>query len=794
MKKKVAYYSLIVFMLLSPFITTAQRAVDAVLQSFNEYRTKNIEEKLFVHTDKGFYMAGEIIWFKVYAVDAHLNKPLSLSKISYAELLTKDNKPVLQAKIAMSEEGTGDGSFQLPYSVGSGNYIFRAYTNWMKNAGETFFFEKDIVIVNSLKKPEWPVADTELYDVQFFPEGGNMVHNIQSKVAFKITDVHGNGVNSKGVVLNSRNDTIVRFASLRFGMGHFNFTPDAGEKYHAVLFTSDGASFSKPLPAINTSGIVMQLRELDQNRLSLSIESKNAGSIISLLVHTRNVVKYALSTELFGGRTEIEIDKKKLGEGISQFTVFDGTNRAVCERLFFSKPDTLSINLTTDAQQYGERKKVTIELDTHDAKQLPVSGNLSMSVYLLDSLQTLEPGNILSYLWLTSDLKGKIESPDYYFRDNSPEVQEATDNLMLTQGWRRFNWDAVLQTRKTEPEYPAETEGHIITGKIVDKRNGKTAENVQAYLSVPAEKSLFSTITSSQNGVLRFNMMNFYGGNEVIVQTNSSADSMFRIDIGNPFFEKYSNRQLMPLAVTETQSSLLLSHSISSQVGNAYYADKHQQFLYPKNADTTAFYGLPDKRYYLDDYTRFITMEEVMREYVAEVAVSKNKNHFRFRVWNEPYKKYFESDPLVLMDGVPVFDVDKIINFDPLKIKKLDVMSHKFYQHNQVHEGILNFSTYQGDLAGYSLDANALIIEYEGLQLQREFYSPKYASAESINSRLPDYRNLLYWLPEIHSGKNGKQQLSFYTADIPGNYGIVVQGITVNGLSGSKTIVFKVAH
>jgi hypothetical protein len=119
------------------------------------------------------------------------------------------------------------------------------------------------------------------------------------------------------------------------------------------------------------------------------------------------------------------------------------------------------------------------------------------------------------------------------------------------------------------------------------------------------------------------------------------------------------------------------------------------------------------------------------------------------------------------------------------------VVAQKFFQHNMVHDGIINYSTYQGDLAGYQLDANALIVEYEGLQLQREFYSPVYETP-ATNNRVPDFRNVLYWSPEIYTDKNGKKQVTFYTADIPGTYGVVIQGITSTGLAGSKTIMFNV--
>jgi hypothetical protein len=783
MQYKRRYYFLITVMLFVCSIVNAQRAVDAIIKPFDDYRSSAVQEKLFVHTDKPFYMAGEIIWFKVYVTDAQFNQPFDFSKISYIEILSRENKPVLQAKVALNK-GAGNGSFQLPYSVNTGSYILRAYTNWMKNAGPEFYFDKDITIVNALKKSDWPLPETT-YDIQFFPEGGDLVNGVQSKVAFKVAG-NGKGISCRGAVLNRRNDTITRFTSLRFGMGHFDLTPDAGEEYHAVVF-ADGKMLTQPLPPVTGTGMVMRLTEIDKDRLSLSIQSNKAGSVVSLLVHTRQSLKLALSRELFNGKAEIEIDKKQLGDGISHFTLFDANNKAVCERLYFKRPQTLNITAAPDARSYGARKKVTIDLATNDSKQLAVAGDLSMSVYLFDQLQYSESSDILSYLWLQSDLKGFIEEPAFYFSQPGKETDDAADNLMLTQGWRRFLWEDVLKGATTT-EFLPETEGHIINGRVVDKRNGQPAENITAYLSVPAEKSLFANSVSGKNGAIRFNVKDFYGGNEIIVQPNFT-DSVYRVDISNPFSEKYHTHPMRGLVLSQEKTALL-QHSLQSQVNNAYFGEK-QKFLFPQAIDTTPFYGVPDHRYYLDDYTRFITMEEVMREYVGDVRVRKANEHFSFRVRNQAFDNIFETAPLVLFDGVPVFDADKIIAFDPLKIKRIDVVAQKFFQNNMVHDGIINYSTYQGDLAGYQLDANALIVEYEGLQLQREFYSPVYETP-ATNIRVPDFRNVLYWSPEIHTDKNGKKQVTFYTADIPGTYGVVIQGITSSGLAGSRTTTFSV--
>jgi hypothetical protein len=145
-----------------------------------------------------------------------------------------------------------------------------------------------------------------------------------------------------------------------------------------------------------------------------------------------------------------------------------------------------------------------------------------------------------------------------------------------------------------------------------------------------------------------------------------------------------------------------------------------------------------------------------------------------------------------LIDGMPVSNVDKIIAFDPLKIKRVDVVAQKFYQNQVVHDGIVSYSTYQGDLAGYQLDASALIVEYEGMQLEREFYSPVYETTAQTSSRLPDFRNTLYWSPDLRTGRDGKKQFSFYTGDVPGKYVVVVQGITAHGLAGNVTAFFNV--
>src|ERR1700712_1800097 len=118
----------------------SQSAVTSDLQDkFTQYQLHSLQEKIFVHTDKTFYLAGEIIWFKIYNVDESFNKPIDLSKVAYVEIISEDQKAVMQAKIAL-QDGAGNGSLIIPSSIASGNYKLRSYTSRMKNFSADYFF------------------------------------------------------------------------------------------------------------------------------------------------------------------------------------------------------------------------------------------------------------------------------------------------------------------------------------------------------------------------------------------------------------------------------------------------------------------------------------------------------------------------------------------------------------------------------------------------------------------------------------------------------------------------------
>jgi hypothetical protein len=760
-----------------------------LVKDLNDYRAERLQEKLYVHTDKAFYLAGEICWFKLYYVDASTHLPLDLSKVAYLEWLDKDNKPVLQTKLGLSK-GHGEGSMYLPLTLRSGNYKLRAYTNWMKNAGVDWFFEKNITVVNTHQQAAMPAPDSAIsYTIAFLPEGGNLVEGLTSKIAFKITDPYGRGVACTGVVTEDDQDTVASFRPERFGIGSFMLTPRPGHHYRSTIRLPGGEAINTLLPVAYKDGVVMSVVKEDKDHIRVNVAATSGDQEVYLVAHTRGSAKVAEAAALQGGKASFLVDKTKLGDGISQLTLFNQARQPLCERLIFKYPaHRLHIDIRPDKPVYTTRNKINIEVTATGNDDKASQADCSLSVFRADDVQTAPVGHILDYLLLTSDLKGKVESPDYYFEH--PEDDQAVDLLMITQGWRRFRWEDVLHHSNPVVDFPPEYNGAIITGRIVNSQTGGVEPNLQGFLAVPGTRTQFTSSYCDEGGKIKFELKDFYGGTEVIVQTNPLTDSLFRIDIASPFADAYTRRPLPPFKLSQGDSNVLADRNFDLQVLNRYAGVRLKQFQFPA-VDTSTFYVQPDFTYLLDNYTRFTTIEEVMREYVVMMLVKRGRESTHLPLLDiAQTNKFFEKDPLVLIDGVPIFDLNKLMVIDPLKLRKLETVHQKFFLGSTDFDGIMNWVSYKGDLAGYTLDANATVIDYEGLQLQREFYSPSYDSQEDAASHLPDYRNVLYWSPVLQTAP--KSTLSFYSSDVPGKYIVVAEGLAADGTAGSGIGSFEV--
>lgn len=757
-----------------------------IQQKFNEFAVSHLQEKLFLHTDREVYVAGETLWFKAYAVDGTFHRPLRMSRVLYLELIDQNKKPLLQQKINLVN-GTASGSIVIPDL--SGNYLIRAYTRWMRNSHPSFFFQKELAIIGSAAKGGVGVDKSDVTSmgpsIAFFPEGGDLVAGIESRVAFKITGSNGKGMDATGVILNQSADTITNFRTQHFGIGSLNFKPEAVQSYR-VLYTIADKFYSGELPQIKTQGYVMRATA---NSGVLNIKVSYAGpksneQEIFLLAHTRQFPYATLRAVSKNNTAEFQLALKDMLDGITHLTIFNDQKIPVCERLYFQQPRTkLTIDASVNKNIFNTRDEVLLTVGTN--ANITSGTSLSMSVYNLDSLQPGTGSSITDYLLLTSDLQGEIESPEYYFSSGS-DVTEATDNLMLTHGWRRFNWRSVFNYDRAPVKFSPESEGMVVSGQIKIMGPLQTVAAQQLLLSVHGGSVNVFTAESTSTGRFEFYVRDVQGVKDMIILNTNNTLLSYALD--NPFED--SVYFLKPLSQYRSSNSLTTRERLThAQVMN-------QTMTYPKmEKDTTSvelpFYGNASVTYKMADYVLFPKVEDVLREYVPEVIVRANEKRLQMFLLDKDKNVFFTAPPLVLVDGVPVINTNKLIRGSASSLERIEIVPKKYFLGANEFSGIINFRTFSRNLTGFELDSTSFVFSVEGPQVEREFYSPSYQEQQLKNSRLPDFRHLLYWNPDVKTTGSNKP-IRFYTGDKVGKFIGVIHGLTTDGIMGTKTFTFEV--
>ncbi len=776
---------------LAPFAAQAQQAdsLAGISGKLARYQREAVVEKLFVHLDQPTHSAGETVWLKIYATDGTTHRPLALSRVAYVEVLDASQKPVAQASITL-RQGSGHGVLNLPAELASGRYTVRAYTRWMQNFGPEFFFQAPLTILNTFSASGAGVAQQALgYDVQFFPESGQLVQGLASRVGFKITDSEGRSVPATGTVADASGKQVATFSTLKYGMGSFPLLPArAGVAYTATVQLATGKRLTVQLPSVQPQGYVLSLQSENDATLRLTVQAAGpalATEVVQVLGHAGQRVSLAAKATLVDGRATFLLNKNALPDGISHFTVFNAQRQPVAERLYFSPVrHRLALTAKADKRTYLPREKVELQVAA------PATANASLAVYRLDSLSTANPADVASWLLLAADLKGAIEDPGYYLRDSSAAGRVAADNLMLTQGWSRFRWQDVLAAQPPSLPYVPERYGPVIQAQVLTAAGAPAPAGIGTYLTIPSRTGRFYYALTQANGLVQFEPEPFMGTQQVVLQTDFSRDSTYRLEFRSPYSTRHASLRWAPLALTPALAPALAERHVQAQV--AQYFASPAPIAAKTMADSASFFGKPDERYLLDDYTRFKTMEEVMREYVSGVLVRKRRNGFHFIVLDRPGQAYFKHDPLVLLDGLPIFDTNKIMTFDPLKVKQVDVLTTRYFEGPLMYDGVVSYTTYRGDLGGFDINPHALVEEYEGPQGERQFYAPRYETAQQQQSRLADLRNLLHWQPQLRLQPGQPSNLSFYTSDQTGRYVVVTQGLAADGRPGSTSFTFEV--
>lgn len=486
----------------SSFLTKAS-------QKLQDHFLANPVEKVYLHLAKPGYFIGDTIWFKAYTVIGDHHQLSALSKVLYCELISSQDS-VIQRQTLKLTSGIAWSNFALSRSNKPGIYRIRAYTNWMRNQPSAYFFDQTIKIAGP-QTGQVAAAVHEKPDVQFFPEGGQLVNGLRSKVAIKCLGADGLGLNVSAKITDNNGDVVATVATQHLGMGVFALTPQSGKVYKAEILLTDSARFTFDLPKASEAGFTLAVNNSDADSIYLSVAANEKivqaqpGNTLYVIAQAGGKVYYTAKTRLTGKSFASTISKNRFPMGIVQFTLFTQNGEPLNERLIFVQhDDLLHIALSTPAKTYAPATKVRVDITARGDSAKPVSGSFSVSVINESRVLTDENTEItiLNNLLLASDLRGYIEQPNYYFTDVNDQKRADLDILMLTQGYRRFDWEKVLQENKQySPLYKPES-GLELSGTLKTPA-GKPVANGRLTLAAPHE-GFYADTTTDAYGNFRF--------------------------------------------------------------------------------------------------------------------------------------------------------------------------------------------------------------------------------------------------------------------------------------------------
>ncbi|RYZ98694.1 MAG: carboxypeptidase regulatory-like domain-containing protein [Sphingobacteriaceae bacterium] len=651
-------------------------------------------------------------------------------------------------------------------------------------------------------------------DVQFFPEGGNMVNEVRCKIAVKAIQPNGLSIDFSAEIVDNTGATVTTCSSQHAGMGLFVLTPEAGKTYKANVTFKDGAKDVYELPLAKTGDVVLSANNIDTGRLFIKISADQAylkshpNKTLYLVGKSGSVICYAAKIVLTQTEFPAVIPTSKLPTGIIQLTLLSALGQPLSERLVFvNHKDQLGISVSTDKKVYASRKKVIMNVT---AKNSPaVVSDLSLAVINESKVPVNENAEttILSSLLLTSDLKGYIESPNYYFKQINEKTAADLDLLLLTQGYRRFTYAEILKNKipalVSLPEQGIELSGMLRTTSGLPVKGGTVT------LQIPA-KYFTTRATTDAEGKFKFTDLVFADSAQIVVSAKGNYNARnLMVSVDGVSYPAISSNPAEPeeqLNIDTMMSAYLVnsrkifenSRTLQEVVIKAKAITKPG----PSYRDYPSLTGLsmPDHVLSGDRFKGCNMLLQCMQGTIPGVTFDNSTNEFYL---SRDYNAGRKTPMAIYVSGMPV-DVSYLTSLNASELESVEVftrdelgMVNRAGQTNGVLSINMKVAPKGTKISLQELEellpqANVAKISPQGYNIPKAFYSPKYTPTGNGGAFGPDLRTTIYWNPRIFTDATGKATVDFFTADGKGTYRAVVEGIDKDGRIGRTVYRFKV--
>ncbi len=742
---------------------------------------KYYNEGLYIRTDRDLYISGEKVWMKIYKINGLNSTPGNVSKVVYIELLDTDNNPINQLKAGI-DGYSGSAVFRLPDTLRTGNYFIRSFTHWMQNFPEDLFSYKKISVINPFRINEIKIPS--LYQgadsIIFFPEGGSLISGMQGRIGFKSLNKEGEPVAIRGALINGRNDTLARIETGKEGYGWTAINPSSANNYFLVTKDRNGRAKKFRLPDAEDDGIFMSVPQKNEKssalvKIRISHNFTPADSNIFLVMNTAGLTGFKKEIRIQKGG-EIIILRKDMPPGLSHLVIIDGHETILAQRWVYNETGQhLNYKIALPEKAYSSREKIEMSITATDNTGNPVESDFSVSVAKAVTLND------------KSIDRNKFRQLPAIATINSDKLSEDINNWLIFYNSQDPPADQSGESDNRDPLFLPEIGGHLISGNIKYRKSGEAVKTENISLSFVGKAALCQFAKTNDKGEFNFNTSE-RGIREIVIQPLSDQITDYYIELKNAFppaIKKYNPGSFIP---DTSKLSDINNVIISSQINNIYepYTPAAGNNMAVRSKPD--FYGKPDNTILLSKYIELTSLKEVVKEIIPGVSTVRKNDKVSFKLFYQYQSKPFENNPLVLVDGVPVYDLEKVLSISSKDLEKIDVFTTRYYISDIVMDGILHFVTKKGNLDVIDLDRSVYHVQYDLPESRHDFYSPDYSTDKLLNDRIPDFRNTLYWNAEMHTDKTGKASMEFYSSDESGEYVITVEGISGDGKTGSSSM------
>ncbi|WP_270482816.1 hypothetical protein [Alistipes communis] len=788
-------------------------------ESFTPLCEQNVflfQEKLHLHTDRDHYLAGDTVWLRAHCVDARSHRPVAESRYVYVELHDDEGKLARRIKL-LARDGRYAGYLPLPADAG-GDYALVAYTLFMANQGSDYFFKKPISVAPL--RPDAKVgASTErrigAFDVQFFPEGGYLIDDIRCRVAFKALADDGLSVEVEGVIRNARGEVVDSIRSLHAGMGCAAFTPRDGERYYAECSIPSGQTRRFELPATDNDACVLRVLSEEERFTVQVLARRPLPEGLSLALLCRGNLLYRETWE--PQRPALVFEREGIPGGVLQLLLLDAEGNALSERLLFNRSEERARVSLAAAGERAPRRKQTLTVEVRNPDGSPAEGDFSLSVTDRAAVPRPEGASICATLLLTSELRGYIEDPDWYFDSAHAAAETALDALLMTQGWRRYDVPALLRGERPALHYPLEAgqeiAGRINKGGIWNRKHGLNRYEVQllapqwGYVtSAPvAEDGTFALngfdFPDSTTFVLRPVGRSGPQRNAYITLTRDSFPEVGELPKRMPEPEEkpyeaqareyVARRGSTDLRNVTIDTVFVVHHRRDENPEPEHRLASHswnEQQIKDSGSETIldflqrlpGVYVRGSHIWYHDKVPAFL----INGHLDESIAMLENPmggiNYFNKTGQNIKSRKIIYADdyeslptclfyPLALVKSIEFIPGGNSVIWGP-GLPNNGIFSITLKKSYELERSFLDESF-----------NNSTLISPIGYQTPSEFYSPSYPTIVHRLVNTPDYRLTIYWNSQLELNKRGQVLVEFYSSDTSSKYDAVIYGVTKDG-------------